>query len=106
MRVVETTTFELTLRIPSVSPLGETRPRLATAIPKSKRNPRQTKKHGVGGEARADTEQQKRRNTPSRRVLERMLGCDGIRIRAYDYISHHHTLRACDIRFHYEFLLK
>jgi hypothetical protein len=46
---------------------------------------------------RADTEQQKRRNTPSRRVLERMLGCDGIRIGAYNLISHHHALRACDI---------
>src|SRR3989338_2435386 len=31
------------------------------------------------------------------RVLERMLSRDGIRIGAYDYISHHHTLRVCEL---------
>ena len=31
------------------------------------------------------------------RVLERMLCRDGIRIGAYDYISHHHILGACHI---------
>lgn len=65
---------------------------------KIQKNPRQTKKHGVGGEARADTEQRERKNAvvPDS-ILERTLGCDGIRRGAYDYISHHHTLRACDI---------
>ncbi|MDO8505625.1 MAG: hypothetical protein Q7S48_03545, partial [bacterium] len=48
---------------------------------------------GEGG-----AEQQKRRQTvvPDS-LVERRLCRDGIRRGAYDYISHYHTLRACDI---------
>jgi hypothetical protein len=45
---------------------------------------------------RADTEQQKRRDTvPS--VSERMLGCGGIRREAYDLVESHHARGACHI---------
>ena len=60
----------------------------------SKKIPRKT---NLGWEAmgmRADTEQQKRRDT----VLgasERMLGCDGIRRGAYDLVESHHARGAC-----------
>ena len=58
------------------------------------KNPAQNK---LGWEAmgmRADTEQQKRRDTvPS--VSERMLGCGGIRRGAYDLVSSHHARGAC-----------
>ena len=62
----------------------------------SKEIPRKT---NLGWEAmgmmRADTEQQKRRDTvPS--VSERMLGCDGIRCGAYDLVSSHHARGACE----------
>ena len=61
-----------------------------------KKIPRKT---NLGWEAmgmRADTEQQKRRDTiPS--VSERMLGCDGIRRGAYDLVESHHARGACHI---------
>ena len=47
-----------------------------------------------GGEARADTEQQKRGDTvPS--VSEWMLRCDGIRRGAYDLVESPHARGAC-----------
>ncbi len=52
-----------------------------------------------GGEAR--TEQQERKNNVVLdSILERTLGRDGIHREAYDYISHYHTLCACDIITH------
>ena len=63
--------------------------------PFNSKNPRKT---NLGWEAmgmRADTEQQKRRDTiPS--VSERMLGCGGIRRGAYNAIQSHHARGACD----------
>ena len=47
-----------------------------------------------GGEARAERNSRSG-GTRSQRVLERMLSRDGVRRGAYDYISHHHALRAC-----------
>jgi len=52
-----------------------------------------------GGEARAERNSRSG-GTRSQRVLERMLSRDGIRIGAYDYISHHHARGACDIITH------
>ncbi|MBI5817009.1 MAG: hypothetical protein HZB09_01135, partial [Candidatus Yonathbacteria bacterium] len=76
------------------------KPALASPPPykiKKEKTPAKSKQNvwwrGEGG-----TVQQKRRQTvvPDN-LVERRLYRDGIRIGAYDYISHHHTLRACHI---------
>jgi len=92
-------------RTPSVSPLEK--PGLARHhhTEKKKMGSRQIKtecvvaRRGWNGTAEAEEH-------AFQRVLERMLSRDGIRRGAYNYISHHHILGACEIGFNYEFLIK
>ena len=69
----------------------------ATTIPNQKReNPRPTKKNawwrGEGGA----TERERKNAVVPDSILKWTLRRDGIRRGAYDYISHHHTLCACE----------
>jgi hypothetical protein len=70
----------------------------ATTIPKKENGSRGKSKQNAWWRGEGGAEQQKRRQTvvPDS-LVERRLCRDGIRRGAYDYISHHHTLRACDI---------
>jgi hypothetical protein len=73
-------------------------PSPATTIPKKKKlNRRQTKQNawwrGEGGA----TERERRNTVVPDSILKWTLRRDGICRGAYDYISHHHTLCACDI---------
>ena len=70
----------------------------AATIPKKRKlNRRQTKQNawwrGEGGA----TERERRNTVVPDSILKWTLRRDGIRRGAYDYISHHHTLCACDI---------
>ena len=86
----KTESTESALRIPSVSPLGETRPRLPPPYQKKKTEITQKQNRMRGGEARAERLSIRSR-TRSQRVLERMLSRDGIRRGACDYISNYHA---------------
>ena len=70
----------------------------ATTIPKKENGSRGKSKQNAWWRGEGGAEQQKRRQTvvPDS-LVERRLCRDGIRRGAYDYISHHHALRACDI---------
>jgi len=85
-------------RIPSVSPLGETRPRPPPPYKIKKRKPPPNQNRMRGGEARSERNSRSG-GTRSQRVLERMLCRDGVRRGAYDYISHHHFLGAYYIHY-------
>ena len=61
--------------------INDNRPRLATAIPKSKKSA-PNKKAWDGGEARAVQDSRSGETLP-RSVSERMLGCDGIHCQSH-----------------------
>jgi len=70
----------------------------ATTIPKKENGSRGKSKKNAWWRGEGGAEQQKRRQTVvSDSLVERRLCRDGIRRGAYDYISHRHALRACDI---------
>ncbi len=70
----------------------------ATTIPKKENGSRGKSKQNAWWRGEGGATERERRNTvvPDS-ILKWTLRRDGIRRGAYDYISHHHTLRACDI---------